>query len=276
MATALAALLLIAVAVGPISTLVSLRGLEFLSEGIIHAVFPGIVVGYVVAGIPGLYLGSLLAAAIAAAVLTFISRSGVASGPSIAIVLTSAFGIGVIVVSQRSDYAGQLQQLLFGRVFTISASELLPLALGLFIALALVAITWRRQVYVAFDREGATAAGARPLTTDLALNGAIALTVVAASAAVGTLLVLAVIIIPGAVARLVGSSLSVGVAIATAFGAFSAWIGLTVAFSLSVSGATHLPGGAATVLVMVLAYLLAGAMRFGRNVARKRLPARER
>jgi len=278
MSTALAALLLIAATVGPISTLVSLRGLEFLSEGVIHAVFPGIVIGYVVASVPGLYVGALIAATIAAAALTLIARNGVASGPAIAIVLTSAFGVGVIVVSRQSDYAGQLQQLLFGRLFTIAPSELVPLAAGLAVALTLVTVTWRRQVYVAFDRAGAIAAGANPLLTDLVLNIAIAIAVVAASAAVGNLLVLAVIIIPGAVGRLVGGLLSVGVAVATLFGAMAAWLGLAAAFSLSLSlsGATHLPGGAATVLVMVLAYLVAAASRLGWDAMLSRRRPRQR
>jgi len=269
MSTALAALLIISLAAGPISMLVSLRGLEFLSEGIIHAVFPGIVIGYIAGGVASLYTGSLVAAALAATSLTLVARRGVVSGSAIAIILTSAFGVGVVIVSRESNYAGQLEQLLFGRVFTIPPGELFPLAAGVFLALGLVAATWRRQIHLAFDRPGAIAGGVRPLHTDLALNVAIALVVVAVSTTVGNLLALAVVILPGAVGRLVGNLIPASVVVATLFAASTAWLGLAAAFALSLGGATHLPGGATTVLTMVLSYLLIAAVKTGWDATRR-------
>nr|WP_194422909.1 metal ABC transporter permease [Microbacterium aquimaris] len=255
MTTALAAMILISLAAGPISTLVNLRGLEFMSDGLIHAAFPGIVIGYVVGGTEGLYPGAVVTTVLAAVVLTLLTRRKVSSDAATATVLTSAFGIGVIIVSRKSDYAGQLQELLFGRLFTVQPSELLPLGVTLVLALALVAVTWRRQVFRAFDAAGATAAGGRVLLTDLALTIAIALVVVAASNTVGNLLVLAILMLPGAAGRLISRRIEWIVLTAIVFTVLAAWWGLWAAFSISLSASSLLPGGATVVLTMTIGYL---------------------
>ncbi|MDZ8171768.1 metal ABC transporter permease [Microbacterium xanthum] len=256
MTTALAAMILISLAAGPISTFVNLRGLEFMSDGLIHAAFPGIVVGYVVGGTEGLYPGAVATTVLAAVLLTLMTRRKVTSDAATATVLTSAFGIGVIVVSRESDYAGQVQELLFGRLFTVQPSELLPLGATLAVALALVGITWRRQVFRAFDAAGATAAGGRALLTDLSLTVAIALVVVAASNSVGNLLVLAILILPGAAGRLISRRIEGIVLAAITFTALAAWWGLWAAFSISLSVSSLLPGGATVVLAMTIGYLV--------------------
>ena len=91
---------------------------------------------------------------------------------------------------------------------------------------------------------------------NLTLNVAIALVVVAASSAVGNLLVLAVLIVPGAVARLATGRLSLMFLISAGFAMLASWIGLAVAFGISVSANVAVPGGATVVLVFVLGYVL--------------------
>ena len=184
--------------------LVNLRGLEFISDGLTHAVFPGLAIGLAVGGTAGLLPGAAVAALAGAVVLTWLDRAGIASDAAIAIVLTATFSVGVIVVSRSDDYAGELEALLFGRVLTIPPTEVLPLVGGLRggprrrgphdEAAALPGLRRRGQ-----PRGGRL--GVRSL--DLVLNGAVALVVVAAASTIGTLLVLALLIVPGAVARLV-------------------------------------------------------------------------
>jgi len=56
----------LAVAVGVASVLVTLRSLQFVGDGLVHAVFPGIVVGFAIAGREGLLVGGMVAAALGA------------------------------------------------------------------------------------------------------------------------------------------------------------------------------------------------------------------
>ncbi|MBK5239008.1 MAG: metal ABC transporter permease, partial [Actinomycetales bacterium] len=66
MGRALIVLLVLSVAAGVIGVFINLRGLEFLSDGLTHAVFPGIAAGFVLGGRDGLYVGALIAAIAAA------------------------------------------------------------------------------------------------------------------------------------------------------------------------------------------------------------------
>jgi ABC-type Mn2+/Zn2+ transport system permease subunit len=256
MGRALIVLLVLSVAAGVIGVFINLRGLEFLSDGLTHAVFPGIAAGFVLGGRDGLYVGALIAAIAAAVVLTLLSNRKVSSDATIAIVLTAMFSLGVIFVSRSSDFSGQLESLLFGHLLTVTPTEVVITSVVAVVSVLLMVITFRGQLFLAFDRSAAGAAGYRPVVINLTLNVAIALVVVAASSAVGNLLVLAILIVPGAVARLVTGRLSLIFVVSAGFAMLASWIGLAVAFGLSVSADVAVPGGATVVLVFVLGYVL--------------------
>jgi zinc/manganese transport system permease protein len=254
MGRALLVMLVLAVVAGVIGVLVNLRGLEFISDGLTHAVFPGLAIGLAIGGTAGLVPGATIAALGAALVLTWLDRAGITSDAAIAIVLTAAFSVGVIVVSRSDDYAGELEALLFGRVLTIPPTEVLPLIAVCVIALAAVGVTMKQQLFRAFDARGSRASGDSALRLDLVLNGAIALVVVAAASTVGTLLVLAVLIVPGATARLVTQRLWWLFPVAAGFGAICAWLGLAAGFAGSVGAGIDLPAGATVVATFVVGY----------------------
>jgi manganese/iron transport system permease protein len=208
-------------------------------------------------------VGALLAALLAAVALTLLVRTTVTSDTAIAIVLTAMFSIGVIVVSTQEDFGGQLEQLLFGRLLTVSAEDVAGAVAVCGLALVMVGTTLKEQIFRAFDPEGSTAVGHRSLVLDLVLNSAVALVVVAASSAVGTLLVLAVLIIPAAVARLVTVRLRLVFPLAAAFAALAAWLGLAAAYGASVSSGLDVPTGATVVLALVAGYAVVLVGRLG-------------
>ena len=256
MARALIVLGALSLVAGVVGVLVNLRGLEFISDGLTHAVFPGIAIGFVWGGREGLFVGAMGAALFAAVVLTLIVRQSVSSDAAIAIVFTAMFSVGIILVSQESNYVGQLEQLLFGRLLTVSPTEVVQTVVICLVALVLIGLTLKEEVFRAFDRVGFAAAGYRTLALDLLLNVAIALVVVAASSAVGNLLVLAVLIVPGAVARLITNRLWLLFPIAAGFAALGAWLGLVLGFQASVQAGLDLPSGATVVLVLVAGYVV--------------------
>lgn len=256
MARALIVMLVLAIVAGIVGVLVNLRGLEFISDGLTHAVFPGLAIGLAVGGTAGLLPGAAIAALVAALVLTWLDRAGITSDAAIAIVLTATFSIGVIVVSRSGDYAGELEALLFGRVLTIPPEELLPLIAVCLVAAGAVAVTLKQQLFRAFDRSGSRAAGDSALALDLVLNAAVALVVVAAASTVGTLLVLALLIVPGAAARLMTERLWWLFPAAAGFAALAAWLGLAAGFAGSTAGGVDLPAGSTVVGVFVVGYAL--------------------
>jgi zinc/manganese transport system permease protein len=269
MGRALVVMLVLAVVAGIVGVLVNLRGLEFISDGLTHAVFPGLAIGLAVAGTSGLLPGAAIAALTGAVVLTLLARAGITSDAAIAIVLTATFSVGVIVVSRSDDYAGELEALLFGRVLTIPPEEVLPLVVVSLVALVAVALTLKQQLFRAFDARGSRAAGNSGLTLDLVLNASVALVVVAAASTIGTLLVLALLIVPGAVSRLVTERLWWLFPAAALFAALGAWLGLAAGFAMSVGAGVELPAGATVVAVFVVGYgvVLVAHWLLGRRAA---------
>ncbi|QCR20469.1 metal ABC transporter permease [Agrococcus sp. SGAir0287] len=257
-------LLVLAVAAGTVGTIVNLRRLEFASDGLTHAVFPGLVIGFVVAGAGGILPGALVAAIVAALVLVAVARrTGTETG--VAIVLTACFSLGVVLVSLRSEWAGQMESFFFGSLLTVTDAQL-AISVGL-VALAVAGIvaTWRWQVLRAFDEQAARIAGVPVRGTDVVANVAVALVVVAASAAVGTLLVLAVLIVPAAASRALTRRVVPGALVATGIAALASWLGMAIAFAAS-SGGVQASPSSIVALTMLAAYLVAlavGAVREG-------------
>ena len=256
MVRAVIVLITLGVTAGVVGVFVNLRGLEFLTDGLTHAVFPGIAAGIAFSGSGGLFWGAAIAAAAATLLLTLLSRRGVASDAAIAVVLVAMFSVGVIIVSRSHDASGQLEQLLFGHLFTVSVSEVWVTTAVSLLAILTVLIPVRAQVMTAFDRPSAAAVGYRVTLVDAALNVAIALVVVSASIAVGNLLVIAVLIVPGAMARTWARRLTTLFTIALTFAILGGLAGLVGAFTISVGLDIPVPPGAAIAMVFVAAYLL--------------------
>jgi ABC-type Mn2+/Zn2+ transport system permease subunit len=257
MVRAVIVLVTLGVTAGVVGVFVNLRGFEFLTDGLTHAVFPGIAAGVAFAGSGGLFWGAAIAAAAATVFLSLLARRGVSSDAAVAVVLVAMFSVGVLIVSRSDDAAGQLEQLLFGRLFTVSLTEVVATAGISLLAIVTVLSTVRAQVMTAFDRDAARAAGYRVTLVDLALNVSIALVVVSASIAVGNLLVIAFLIVPGALARIWARRLTSLFAIALSFAVLGGLAGLAGAFTVSVGLDVPLPPGAAIAAVFVAAYLLA-------------------
>ena len=219
---------LLALAVGPASTLVNLRRAEFSAETMVHGVFPGIVVGMAIGGRDAIIPGGAVCAALIAAALTVASRKQRHSEATTAVLLTAFFSLGIVISLRIGDMSGQLESLMFGRLLDITPSRMATSALVLVVAAALLALTWRAQVAVAFDREAVHVSGIPVTWIDIAFNAALGAIVVAASTAVGVLLVVGYLVVPGAFGRLLASGLRAMVLLAGACALVGGWAGFGV------------------------------------------------
>ena len=219
---------LLALAAGPASTLVNLRRAEFSAETMVHGVFPGIVVGMAVGGREAIIPGGAVCAALIAAALTAVSRKQRHSEATTAVLLTAFFSLGIVISLRIGDMSGQLESLMFGRLLDITPSRMTVSALVLVVAAALLALTWRAQVAVAFDREAARVSGIPVTWIDIAFNAALGAIVVAASTAVGVLLVVGYLIVPGAFGRLLAAGPRSMVLLAAACALVGGWGGFGV------------------------------------------------
>ena len=264
---------LLALAVGPASTLVNLRRAEFSAETMVHGVFPGIVVGMAVGGREAIIPGGAVCAALIAAALTVASRKQRHSEATTAVLLTAFFSLGIVISLRIGDMSGQLESLMFGRLLDITPSRMTVSALVLVVAAALLALTWRAQVAVAFDREAARVSGIPVTWIDIAFNAALGAIVVAASTAVGVLLVVGYLIVPGAFGRLLAAGPRSMVLLAATCALVGGWTGFGVSLLRT---ARPLSPQACVALGVLVCFAAALAMREIR--ARRALstdPARE-
>ena len=262
MTRAFATLAVLAVAAGVVGLGISFREMEFVSDGMVHAVFPGLVIGAALGGSAGMLPGAVIAALAAAVIFTLLDRRGGAgSDAAIAVGLTGLFSLGVVLVSKQQGYAAGLQDLLFGHLLTVTSAQFWQIVVVSVLAIGIMLLTGRAQLYRAFDPSGFEAAGFRVLRTDLALAVATALLVVAGVQALGVLMVVALLTVPMAVSRLLTSRLGLLVPFAIAVPLIAGGLGLWWSFVWSVSGDLAVSPGALVVLLLVAAYLLVIAVR---------------
>lgn len=263
MARALATVVVLAVAAGIVGLGISLRELEFVSDGLVHAVFPGLVIGAALGGTAALLPGAVVAAVVAAVLFTVLERrGGLGADAAIAVGLTGLFSLGIVLVSRQDGYVSQLQELLFGRLLTVTEAQFWQTLVIAVAAISVMALTARRQIFRAFDPEGFEAAGFRTLRTDLALGVAVALLVVAGVQALGVLMVIALLTVPMATARLMTARFSLLVPLAILVPLAAGVTGLWLSFTWSVDAGVPAAPGALVVLLLVAAYGLAAMLRF--------------
>lgn len=272
MARALVELVLLGVLAGTVGVFVLVRRLAFVSDALTHTVFPGVVIGFLLAGDDGIFVGALVAGAVTAVALTLLTRGRrVTEDAAIAVLLTSMFSIGVVLVSRRSSYTADLTAFLFGRLLTVSVTEIVQTATVGVVVAATLLVAGKELVLRAFDPEGARALGYRVDLLDLVLNILVALVVVAAVRAVGSVLVIALLIVPAAAARLVTHRLAVIGLLAAVIGAVGGWLGLVASWSASIYGGLRLGSGATVVVAIVAIYaVILGVSLVGRRLLRRR------
>lgn len=261
MARAVIAVTILALAAGIVGLGISLREFEFVSDGLVHAIFPGLVIGVIVGGSAALLPGALVAALIAAVLITLLQHRGGAHDTTIAVVLTGLFSLGVVLVSRQRSYVAQMQELLFGHLLTVTSEQLWQIGCITVLAIVVMGLSMRAQLFRAFDPVAAEAAGYRSLRTDLALTTATALVVVAGVQALGVLMVIALLIVPMATARLLTRRLWWLVPIAVVVAMCAGLLGLWWSFRWSVGYGVSVSPGALVVLLLVASYLLAIAFR---------------
>src|ERR687887_1404025 len=274
MQRALVAVLLVGVLATVTGVFVVLRRLAFVGDTLTHTVFPGVVVAYLAGW--SIFLGALAFGVLSALLLTVLSANRrVSVDAALAILLTSFFAFGVVLVSRTRSYTADLSAFLFGRVLAVTPAALAQTAAVAVLVLAALAVMRKELLLRAFDPDGAAALGYRTVLLDLALNVLIALVVVAGVKAVGTALMIALIIVPAAAARLVTDRVGSMAALAAALGAVGGYAGLVISYDVSLQRGWRLAAGATVVVVLVAFFLVALAVQPLRAALARRALARQ-
>ncbi|MFN6252569.1 MAG: metal ABC transporter permease [Alphaproteobacteria bacterium] len=275
---------------GLLGSFLLLRRDSLLGDALSHAVLPGIIAGFAItgarAGLPML-LGALAAALLAVFLIGLVRRvARLESGAATGAVFTSFFALGLMLMEATGARSVDLDLdcVLFGQLESVVwleaqgfASLLNPVALAalprqLFLLAAvavvlagLVALLWRPLHLLCFDPDYAAAIGLPARGLELALNLMVAAAAVAAFEAVGSILVVAMLVCPAAAIRLLTDSYRAQVLGGAALGAALGALGYALAgplpaafgqnFALNAAGVIGTLGGLAVAGAMVLRQL---------------------
>ncbi len=236
MLRAYGATILAAVVCALLSCWLVLIGWSLMGDAVSHAVLPGVVLAYFF-GAP-FALGALVFGLLAVALIGAIrDTSRLKEDAAIGIVFTTLFALGLVLVSIIPSQT-DLGHIIFGNILGVSDADLLQIAILAVVAIAVLLIKRRDLTLFAFDPAHAFAIGLRPKLLSALLLGVLALTSVVALQVIGVLLVVAMLIIPGATAYLLTDLFGRMLWIAPLLGAVAAVVGITLSYYLdAASGA---------------------------------------
>jgi manganese/zinc/iron transport system permease protein len=255
---------------GVVGSFALLRGRALLADAIGHAALPGVVAASLLMAALGgparslapLLLGAALSAWLGLLALRALTASGrIRPDAAIGVVLSAFYALGTVGLSiaQAMPKAAQagLSHFILGQAATMTEGDAL-LAGGLALAcIAVIAALFQPLRALCFDEGFARSQGLPVRALDLGLLALLLAVCVAGLPAVGLLLVVALLIVPAAAARLLTRGLPAMVALAGALGAAAGASGALISTRFE-----NIPTGAAVVL--------AGLIAFGAAVAFQR------
>jgi zinc transport system permease protein len=252
MRSALAAGIAAAVLCGIVGIYVILNRIVFISDGIAHAAFGGIGLGYFL-GIDPLVFGVFSAVATALGIGMISSRTRVTEDTAIGVFLATGMALGIVFMSLARGYARDLYGYLFGNILSVTWQDV-AIIVGLTIAvLFLVALLYKEFLVMSFDPTYGEAVGIPVRRMKLLLLCMVAFSVVMLIKIVGIILVIALLTIPGAISRQHVKGLPGIMAGAILLGMVFVTAGLFVSYYLDVpSGATIILTAAATFFLSTL------------------------
>ena len=235
-----------------------LRRMSMMGDAISHAVLPGLVVAFLFSGsmsILPLFLG-----AVACGLLTtFLTQTlhqyaRVPSDASMGVVFTSLFALGVVMVKKFVSglhfdvacvYEGTLELVWLAEPVAGLPRPLFTTLLVLLLNLVVLVLFWKEFKLSSFDPALATTMGISATAMHYLLMTLVAVTAVASFEAVGSILVVAMLIVPAATAHLLTDRLGLMVAIAAAVGVASAVLGYWAAafWNTNISGMMAVAAG---------------------------------
>jgi manganese/zinc/iron transport system permease protein len=241
----------VAASCGLLGAFLVLRKSSMLGDAISHAILPGIVIAFWLtqsrASLP-MFLGAALVGGLTAVLIQWLSRNGVQGDASIGVIFTSLFALGVVLVSlYGSSVDLDLDCVLYGEIAYTPFDQLEwgqtllgPRALWINGILLLVNILFVLAFYkelkvTSFDPAMAAAVGIPVALIHYSLVGLVAVTSVGAFESVGAILVVAMLIVPGATAYLLTDKLQKMLFLSMLAGVLSAVGGYSLATWLDAS-----------------------------------------
>ena len=232
-----------------LSCFLMLKGWSLMGDALAHAIVPGVALAYLlkVPYAAGAFFSGMLAALAMALVRV---RTQLREDAVIGIVFTTFFAIGLLIVSINPTSVN-VQSIVLGNILGISDEDVTQVAIIATVSLVVLVARWRDLMLVFFDENQARAVGLSPTRMKILFFVLLSACTVAALQTVGAVLVIAMVITPGATAYLLCDRFGRLICIAVALGVVTSAAGAYASYFLD--GST----GGLIVVFQTILFLLA-------------------
>ncbi|MEO9323359.1 zinc ABC transporter permease AztB [Nocardioides sp. C4-1] len=248
---------LVAVLCGVVGTWVVVRSMAFLGEALAHGMLPGVALA-TVAGLP-VVLGAACSAGVMSLAVSLLQRRGRLSyDTSIGLLFVAMLALGVLVISHSGSFATDATAILFGDILAISDADVRFLLVATAVTVLAAALAHRPLLALAFDARVAAVLGLRPALAQALLVGLVTLAVVVSYQAVGSLLVVGLLIAPAVAASHWTRRIPTTMALAAALGVVAVVAGLLLSWFAATAAGSSIAMTA--IVVAVVSWLVRAAV----------------
>ena len=234
---------------GLLSCYMTLKGWALMGDAVSHAVMPGVVVAYAL-GLP-FSLGAFVFGVGSVALIGFVKqKSRIKEDTVIGLVFTGFFALGLVLVSKIKSNI-DLMQILFGSPLGISRSDVNQTLIISFIVISILLIFRKDLMLYCFDAKHARSIGINTGILHYLLLTLLSLSAVVGLQTVGIILVVAMLITPGATAYLLTDRFDKMTLLAVISSSFSSILGVYISYW------SDIETGGSIVLVQTLIFLIA-------------------
>jgi zinc transport system permease protein len=250
---------------GVLSVFVVLRRMAFIGVGISHSAFGGVALGFLLAVNP-LWTGIGFAVLVALLIEWVRTRVQVEEDTAIGIFFSASMALGVIFIHLSRTYNVDLFGFLFGNILAIGEKQVVQILILTGGVLSVIMAFFKELVFLSFDDEMAWVSGVPVTFLRYLFLTLMALAVILSIYLAGIILVSALLVIPGAVARNAALHIRTMVGVSVAISVTSTIGGLMLSYG------ADLPSGATIVLLLAMFFLLITV--FGSNRPSRKLAPR--
>lgn len=246
---ALLASVALGISCGLIGVYIMLRRMSLIGDALAHAVLPGIVIGFMIAGKSEwvMFLGAVVSGIITSVLIGFLNRNSIIKeDTSIGIIFTGAFALGILLISQLKGVHLDLSSYLFGDILGVSTGDLILSFTITFVILVCVVLFYKQLLITSFDPTLAITIGIPISVIHYGLMTLLSMSIVTGLQSVGVVLLVAMLITPAATAYLLTKSLKKMLVLSVITAIVASVSGLYISYHFNLSS------GASIVLTSVL------------------------
>ena len=239
--------ILVSILTGLLSVFIVLRKMSFIGAGISHAAFGGIAIGFFT-GLNPLVSAIFYSIAVAVGIESTVRKGRISEDVSIGIFYSVSMALGIALISLSKSYNVDLFGYLFGNILAISGADILLTVITFIVVSGFIVIFLKELFLSTYNEELAQISGVPVILLNTLFLISLAVSIVVSIRIVGIILVSALLVIPGATARLFAKGLLSMLVLSCLTGVISVILGLFISYEYDIAP------GACIVLVSALIF----------------------